>query len=193
MRRRPRGLSPEEKELWSKVAATARPIRPGAVAPQPTAGPKQQGVSPPQPEFRAETVPRPVTAIKDSSPRSDRAAPPTSPRMDRRIHTSLMRGKLRPEGRIDLHGMTLAEAHPELIRFVLSAQAQGKRLVLVITGKGRRGDDHGPIPERVGVLRHQVPQWLARPPLGAAVLDVVPAHQKHGGSGAFYVYLRRAR
>jgi len=63
--------------------------------------------------------------------------------------------------------------------------------VLVITGKGRDDDGPGPIPRRRGVLRHQVPQWLSRPPLGPAVLQVTPAHRKHGGEGALYVYLRR--
>ena len=120
-------------------------------------------------------------------------ATPAQPlRMDKRTHQEMQRGKLKPEARIDLHGMTLAEAHPELIRFILKAHGSGKRLVLVITGKGKRGEDLGPIPQRVGVLRHQVPHWLAQPPLGSAILQVMPAHVKHGGSGAFYVYLRRS-
>ena len=69
----------------------------------------------------------------------------------------------------------------------------GRRLVLVITGKGKDRDDGGPIPTRHGILRHQVPQWLALPPLSQAILQVTPAHLKHGGHGAYYVYLRRNR
>ena len=111
--------------------------------------------------------------------------------MDAGTHAKMTRGKLVPEARIDLHGMTLAEAHPELIRFILNAQSQGLRLVLVITGKGKRRDDSGPIPQRMGALRHQVPHWLHLPPLGPAVLQISEAHLKHGGSGAYYVYLRR--
>jgi DNA-nicking Smr family endonuclease len=114
-------------------------------------------------------------------------------RMDAKAFARMSRGKLSPEARIDLHGLTLAEAHPQLIGFVLGAQAQGLRLVLVITGKGRRPTDDGPVPQRHGVLRHQVPQWLAQAPLGQAVLQVAEAHLRHGGSGAFYVYLRRPR
>ncbi|MEL6980987.1 MAG: Smr/MutS family protein, partial [Actinomycetota bacterium] len=49
--------------------------------------------------------------------------------------------------------------------FILSAQAQGKRLVLIVTGMGKDRDEGGPIPVRLGVLRHQVPQWLSVPPL----------------------------
>jgi DNA-nicking Smr family endonuclease len=96
-----------------------------------------------------------------------------------------------PEARIDLHGMTLAEAHPELIRFVLNAHADAMRLVLVITGKGKDRDDGGPIPRRMGALRHQVPQWLRLLPLGPVVQQVAEAHARHGGHGALYVYLRR--
>ncbi|MEI4471922.1 Smr/MutS family protein [Frigidibacter sp. MR17.24] len=114
-------------------------------------------------------------------------------RMDAGQHRKMVRGRLAPEARIDLHGMTLAEAHPELIRFVLNAHSAGLRLVLVITGKGKVRDEGGPIPTRTGVLRHQVPRWLQAPPLGPVVLQVSGAHLKHGGEGAYYVYLRRTR
>ena len=80
-----------------------------------------------------------------------------------------------------------------LSRFILSAYADGKRLVLVITGKGKERDDGGPIPVRFGVLRHQVPQWLALTPLSSAVLQITQAHDRHGGGGAYYVYLRKNR
>ena len=113
--------------------------------------------------------------------------------MDKKAFTKLKRGKLAPEGRIDLHGMTLDRAHPALTRFILSSHKQGKRLVLVITGKGKVRDEGGPIPVRQGVLRHQVPQWLQMAPLRQTVLQVSQAHITHGGGGAYYVYLRRQR
>ena len=113
--------------------------------------------------------------------------------MDKKAFGKLKRGKLTPDGRIDLHGMTLERAHPALTKFILSAHKQGKRLVLVITGKGKMRDDDGPIPVRLGVLRHQVPQWLQMSPLSQAVLQVSQAHISHGGGGAYYVYLRRQR
>ena len=113
--------------------------------------------------------------------------------MSKKTHGRMMRGKMRPEGRIDLHGMTLAEAHPALTGFIMSSHAAQKRLVLVITGKGRAREDEGPIPVRRGILRHHVPQWLAARPLSGLILEVRPAHPRHGGEGAFYVYLRRHR
>jgi DNA-nicking Smr family endonuclease len=192
---RRRSLSPEEAELWRIVARTARPLHSHPVhLPEPAA-------APPEPAPLAPARPRlPPFALgeKHRGPeRRDLAPTPAqilgqAPlRMDAGTHARMTRGKLQPEARIDLHGMTLPEAHPELIRFILNAQSQGLRLVLVITGKGKRRDDTGPIPHRMGALRHQVPHWLHLPPLGPVVLQVTEAHLKHGGSGAYYVYLRR--
>ncbi len=114
-------------------------------------------------------------------------------RMDRKAHTRMKRGKLKPEGKIDLHGMTLDQAHPVLNRYILNAHRNGKRLVLVVTGKGKRRDEGGPIPVRYGVLRHQVLHWLNAPPLSSVVMQVSQAHVSHGADGAYYVYLRRHR
>lgn len=113
--------------------------------------------------------------------------------MDQKSFVKLKRGKLRPEGKIDLHGMTLDRAHPALTGFVMNAHTQGKRLILVVTGKGKQRDEGGPIPVRHGVLRHQVPQWLAMQPMKSVVLQIAQAHISHGGGGAYYVYLRRHR
>jgi DNA-nicking Smr family endonuclease len=194
---RRRTIHPEEQALWQTVARTARPLRPtravsGAdlIAPQ-----EKTPAAAPTPEFavplfrlgekvRGSTAPRAPGSYADGS-----AKPPL--RMDAKAFGKMTRGKLAPESRIDLHGMTLAEAHPALVSFVLSAFGAGQRLVLVITGKGKAKDDSGPIPQRTGILRHQVPQWLRIAPLGPVVLQVSEAHLRHGGSGALYVYLRR--
>jgi DNA-nicking Smr family endonuclease len=187
---RRRRLSPEEEALWKEVARTARPFR--ATAKE---GPEAVRDPLPLPEPPPEPVPlQPFRLGEKAHPQSSvarPAGPAEALRMDARTYGKMLRGKLAPESRIDLHGMTLAEAHPALIRFLLGAQARGQRLVLVITGKGRAGADPGHIPERTGALRHQVPHWMRLPPLGAVVQQVAEAHRQHGGSGAFYVYLRR--
>lgn len=188
---RRRSLRPEEEELWQAVARTARPLNPATTRPLPTPkpppAPASEGAAPLPPFRLGERAHGRDTAI--SLP-ADPAAPPL--RMDAKAFSRMTKGKLAPEARIDLHGLTLAEAHPALMRFVLRAQADGLRLVLVITGKGRPGQDDGPIPRRAGVLRHQVPVWLRQAPLGAVVQQVAEAHARHGGAGALYVYLRRA-
>jgi DNA-nicking Smr family endonuclease len=188
---RRRSLTPEEADLWRSVARTARPLHSQPIhLPDPPPSPE------PPPLVHARPPHSPILLGEKHRAPEKRDLAPTllgeAPlRMDAGTHAKMTRGKLQPEARIDLHGMTLAEAHPELIRFILNAQSQGLRLVLVITGKGKRRDDTGPIPQRTGALRHQVPHWLHLPPLGPAVLQVSEAHLKHGGSGAYYVYLRK--
>ena len=91
--------------------------------------------------------------------------------------------------------MTMDQAQPALIAFIMSSYAKDRRLVLVITGKGQGKDreDVGPIPERPGILRRNVPHWLQTPPMAQVVLQLTEAHGRHGGGGAYYVYLRRRR
>ncbi len=194
MRRKPRGLRPEEEALWRIVAGRAEPLLPrkpqAKLRSRPQAVKSSTQPHPPQPpafaQFRVGEAVRPA-------PRVQTGGNKTPVLMDNKAYHKLTRGKLKPEARIDLHGMTLAQAHPVLTGFVLSAHRAQRRLVLVITGKGKAGDDEGPIPVRHGVLRHQVPHWLHTPPLASVVLQVTQAHQRHGGAGAYYVYLRRVR
>lgn len=198
---RRRILRPEEEQLWQEVARSIRPTSEAALArlrksvhvaePLVHATPVVPDPKPLFAAFRLGEKARPLRSAAHIAPTPAEALAQAPLQMDARKHAKMTRGKLDPEARIDLHGMTMAEAHPELIRFILNAQTAGLRLVLVITGKGKPGPDHGPIPTRMGVLRHQVPHWLHMAPLGPAILQVTEAHLKHGGGGAYYVYLRR--
>jgi DNA-nicking Smr family endonuclease len=190
---RRRTLHPDEQALWQTVARTARAMRPASAVTLPETAPSI--TTPPK---APDPIPMFSLGEKARSSTAHRIAPPISEsltqaplQMDAKAFGKMTRGKLAPEARLDLHGMTLAQAHPELIHFILNAQSAGLRLVLVITGKGKAKPDHGPIPQRMGLLRHQVPQWLRLPPLGPVVQQVAEAHLRHGGTGAYYVYLRR--
>ena len=87
--------------------------------------------------------------------------------------------------------MTQTEAHVALLRFLRRAQSDGARIALVVTGKGRRtaADGGG----ASGVLRRQVPMWLALPEFRPFVVGFEEAHVSHGGQGALYLRLRRER
>lgn len=195
--RKRRGLSPDDRLLWEKVTATATPLKPvhhEASRPVP-----DRTAVPPAPEPPALSLPRrpsppsPAARITfDLAPDPHAALERANPHMDRRRFDKLRRGRLDPEARIDLHGMTSERAHAALTSFILDAYAKDRRLVLVITGKGRQ-DDGAMQHRRHGILRHSLPHWLAGSALGARILQVAPAHQRHGGAGAFYVYLRRRR
>lgn len=202
-KKRGRTLSEDDLSVWQSVARTTNPLHPGKrvssddgkrPAPKPVEGPRQT----PQvviPEFRiGETATLDHSKGHNLTPTLEQRLAAQPIRMDRKAYRNLKRGKLRPERKIDLHGMSLAQAHPALSRFIIRAQAEGCRLVLVVTGKGKsQRDTMGPIPMPRGLLRNQVPAWLHLPPLGSLVLQVTDAHQSHGGSGAYYVYLARRR
>ncbi|WP_170382339.1 Smr/MutS family protein [Ruegeria atlantica] len=192
-----RKLTAEEIELWRKVAKQAErmhPEIPQTVHPTPLPKPKPKKA--PKPRFEAFELGQshqPKTKLNDLKPSVTDTLRNAPVQMDSKAFGRMKRGKLKPEGKLDLHGMRVDAAHPALIRFVLTAQAQGKRLVLVVTGKGKDRDEPGPIPTPRGILRNQVPHWLTIPPLAQAVMQVTPAHVSHGGDGAYYVYLRRIR
>lgn len=199
-RRGKRGLSADDEALWEKVTQSATPLAPPSRGmPIKPDTPSQTRIPDPvQPRDRLPAFrigektghkPHPPQPERDLSARLAHAPV----RMDHNAYRKMQRGKLKPEGRIDLHGMTLTQAHPVLMRFILDAYDDNKRLVLVITGKGKDRDTPDPIPIRRGILRHQVPTWLHAPPLGAVVLDIREAHQRHGGGGAYYVYLKKRR
>ncbi|MGB3246880.1 MAG: Smr/MutS family protein [Sulfitobacter sp.] len=195
-RGKPRGrLDADDLELWRKVTERTEKLDLKSLFTPPIDAP-----APAPPELRkiksvigGKPDPKPKRTPHRLMPSIADQVSKAPVQMDQKAFTKLKRGKLKPEGRIDLHGMTLEHAHPALSRFILSAHKQGKRLVLVITGKGKLRDDGGPIPVRHGVLRHQVPQWLQMAPLSQAVLQITQAHVSHGGGGAYYVYLRRQR
>jgi len=192
-----RRLTEDDRQVWDRVARSTRRLqRAPDPGPDIRSGPvPDPGAPPPRPLAFPAAPPR-----RNPPPGHDLALPleqaltAAPPRMDAGLHRRLVRGKLAPEARIDLHGMTRAQAQPALTGFLMSAHARGARLVLVITGKGRDHDgDDLAVPRRSGALRHDLPHWLAAAPLRAIVLDLRPAHRSHGGGGAFYVYLRKRR
>ena len=196
MARKRRPLSHDDKAVWQAVTRSVTPIT--RAKPPPEAKVSQ---APARPDTPASPAPEPLAPFA-FRPRNepyvsiDTAPDPMAPRhappqMDAKAFARMKRGRLEPEARLDLHGMFADRAHRRLRQFLMQSHASGRRLVLVITGKGR--DAPGLAPERRGVLRTSLPIWLGQPPLNAIVLDYAPAHQRHGGGGAYYIYLRRRK
>ena len=110
------------------------------------------------------------------------------------MRSSVQRGAIEIDARIDLHGMTQEAAHGRLLSFLRRAQADGARLVLVITGKGKQdGESDAGRREERGVLRRAVPIWLSSAELRPLVIGFDEAGRGHGGTGALYVRVRRAK
>lgn len=190
-----RKLNSDEVELWEQVAKSATPLKllqniKTVAKPKPKKSIKKTekfelnnfevGEKVAQKSVKNDLKPSISTALENAPVQ-----------MDYKSFKKMKRGKSTPEATLDLHGMTVAQAHSALIHFLMTSYSRNMRLVLVITGKGKFQKDTGPIPRQVGILRHQVPQWLRMPPLRDKVLQVSEAHGKHGGSGAYYVYLRK--
>jgi DNA-nicking Smr family endonuclease len=98
----------------------------------------------------------------------------------------LRRGEVDVERRLDLHGMTAAEARRGLGAALREAAAAGVRCVLVVHGRGLHS-------EGGAVLKDAVVDWLTAAPLAALVLAFASALPRDGGAGASYVLLRRRR
>ena len=147
--------------------------------------------------IRAKPHPAPLASERKSAER--KAGPPPLAKFDRNKERGLRSGRNEIDARIDLHGMRQAEAHVALKRFLHQSHAKGCSTVLVITGKGapsgRPAEDEpfwmGSSSGERGVLRRNVPRWLAEPDLRAIVVSFTEAAMRHGGDGALYVHLRR--
>jgi DNA-nicking Smr family endonuclease len=178
--RRGKTLSAADLALWREVARTVEPL------------PGRAPVEPEPVEATAPAQPPSLTAIPPAAPSKPVAPrpPPLAP-LERRLRTQLRRGQQAVEAVIDLHGMRQDEAHLALRAFLRREQGRGCKLALVVTGKGAAGD--APFGEERGVLRRMVPHWLRLPDLRPLVVGFEEAEQRHGGSGALYVRLRRAR
>ena len=190
-----RKLKSDEVELWQQIAKSATPLKlPKNVNTMAKPQSKIAEVKNDQFQLNRFEIGEKATqksVQNDLKPSISTALDSAPVQMDYKSFKKMKRGKSTPEATFDLHGMTVAQAHSALIHFLMTSYTRNMRLVLVITGKGKFQKDTGPIPRQVGILRHQVPQWLRMPPLRDKVLQVTEAHGKHGGSGAYYVYLRK--
>jgi DNA-nicking Smr family endonuclease len=166
----------KDVDLFRDAMAGVTPLKKGASAVRPAApAPRTERPVTPQ-----ESVPAPL------GPAS--LGPSIVQPFDREVGRALSKGKRAPDASLDLHGMTLVAAEKAVSRFLADSAGQNLRLVLIVTGKGTRlegGRVFG------GRIRAEFPGWLERADNRSVVAGVRAAHPRHGGSGAFYVLLRR--
>lgn len=212
--RRRRTVTPEEAALWQAVMQDVAPLRrPGQPAPTTLAPvPPAPATAGGRPVPIAEETAAPVPPARQPAGRSRRGDDPSAgsrqrplfvepsgpgrrrpdplPGLDRRTADRFRRGDMAIDATLDLHGLTQAQAQAVLGDFLHRCWCNRCRAVLVITGKGSRSGTGRP---PGGVLQDRVPHWLAMEPNRAIVLSVTRAQPKHGGAGALYVLLKRAR
>ncbi len=175
----------ESDELWDYVTRNVEKLEKDDPVQAADSKKKKQEIRP------VETVKTPLS----SSVEKEKQKLSSSLGLDRRTDEKLRRGQMSVEAILDLHGLSQREASPALTSFINTAYEQGKRCVLVVTGKGKnsRKQEDGEFVSSPGVLRQRVPEWLRDDPLGYLVLRFYPAKPQHGGDGAFYVLLKRKR
>jgi DNA-nicking Smr family endonuclease len=195
-RRRSRSLTEEEQKLWRDVTKDAKPLA------RRRAKPAEELAMPAAPSPAAPSPAAPPRPLPAPPPKLHRVSepPPLGP-LERRTSQKLARGQIEVEAVLDLHGHSQERAHGALLDFIARSRGRGLRCILVITGKGAspyaRHTLHGStfyeVPERQGVLRSAVPRWLGEAEFRLHVSGFQPAHPKHGGGGAFYLWLRKKR
>jgi DNA-nicking Smr family endonuclease len=191
--RPPRGLSADEAALWRRVADTVTPLHPPKPAPPPALVAAPPLATPaPAPILRKVKgrVP-PPRAIPQ--PAASTVRPLAANGLDASWDRKLARGSIEPDVTIDLHGMNLTMAHGRLNGGIAQALAMGSRVVLLIAGKPRPASDSDMRGESRGAIRAKLLDWLAAGPHAGRIAAVRPAQPRHGGSGAVYIVLRKAR
>lgn len=165
-----RSLRPEEQRAWARVTRSIKALSDRAVQPS-SEEPAATGPKGTRSSNQNSAASRPVPAIAKPGGIANRQG-------ERRVR----RGRLPISATLDLHGHTQASAHGVLAAFLARQRTERATCVLVITGKGRDGE---------GILRRRFLQWLESAEASGQVSGYAPAHQKHGGAGAWYVFLRR--
>ncbi|MEM8616493.1 MAG: Smr/MutS family protein [Pseudomonadota bacterium] len=157
-----RDLTDKDRKAWAAATRHVRPLSGRRAAPE-RLRPRDE-----------------LASLQTTAAMRAQKAPPKP--QDRSQERRVRRGKQDFSASFDLHGHTQDTAWRALPLFLARQQAGGARCVIVITGKGPSGE---------GVLRRNFLRWLEMPEARSLVSGYAPAHPKHGGAGAWYVFLRR--
>lgn len=189
-----RTLTAAEQEDWAAYTTYRQlPERKEEPPPKVVGSTRQPATTPKKdiPQFEIGSRAREVSKTRYFSSTTDTIV--SEGTVDKKFKEKLRKGKLTPEATLDLHGMTRATAENEVARFVNVSFVARRRLLLIITGKGKQADSSYLVDPGIGVLQRMVPALLRSPQMVGRILYFEQAHSTHGGSGALYVYLRRNR
>lgn len=185
MRKKDHGKSENDGQLWESFTSHINPLNSVRYS-----GVLEKLANSEKPPSRSKVNGKTNPSGKGTSPIPTRKLMPIDLRegdhagLNKTTRRKLFRGNLPVEARLDLHGYNSQQAETRLRSFIQQSADLGHRCILVITGKGVRGE---------GILRRNVPFWLKQPPLVGIVLAISNAKPQDGGAGAIYVLLRRSR
>lgn len=172
-----------EEEVFQAAMSQVAPLKPGPKQTQPQWRPKAPPTADEDSEVLAQLADLVSGAlpldVRDTDEYVEGAQPGLSPEILRR----LSEGLFSISDHLDLHGLTVPQAHQRLTRFIQQARQQGLRCLLVIHGRGKSSPLGQPI------LKPHVIAWLSRSGLRRHVLAFATARPYDGGAGALYVLL----
>ena len=187
-----RKLAPEEAALWERVIATVKPmVKPASSSPSPSGEGLGWGIAASSRPKPMRTGPTPNPSPKGEGLKKAPAPKSNANTLDGSWDKNLSRGLVSPESSIDLHGLTLSGAYDRLDRGLADAIARGDRVLLLVTGKPPRPTSERP--HARGAIRAAVGDWIAASRHSSRIAAVRGAHPRHGGTGALYIVLRRAK
>lgn len=173
-----RALTLEDNAIWQHVTKTvSNRYKPLPPAPKPIRPAADVHIS-----RSSMSQPMSAPSLKTHRARYKPHAPQPQIAQDKRVR----RGKVSIEQKIDLHDLNQDQAYGALMQGLHRASNRGRRCVLVVTGKGALSERAG----GGGVLRRMLPIWLSAPDIRPLISSYAQAHIRHGGSGAWYVFLK---
>jgi len=95
---------------------------------------------------------------------------------------------------IDLHGYTLEEANKAVEKFINKCFSEKVNKLIVVTGKGiHSNNEKNPyVSKDLSILKYSVPEFISNnKKLMEIIYDIKDAKVEDGGSGAFYIYLKK--
>ncbi len=110
--------------------------------------------------------------------------------LEKNILRKIQKGKLKVSASLDLHGNNISDSKKLVYNFVNYNFQNNKRILLIITGKGKRlfVEDEW---KGTGILKTKIPIWLASLALSKKIVWFDHAPLNMGGEGAFVVYLKK--
>ena len=97
---------------------------------------------------------------------------------------------------IDLHGFSLEEANEFVETFINKSFKDGVRKLIIVTGKGLHSKNEADpfVSKDLSILKYSVPEFIKNNEmLMKKIIEIKEAKAKDGGSGAFYVYLKKIK
>ena len=98
------------------------------------------------------------------------------------------------ERSIDLHGATLEQANEIVESFINNSFKDGVRKLIVVTGKGLHSKNEADpfVSKDLSILKYSVPEFIKNNELlMKKIIEIKEASAKDGGSGAFYIFLKK--